>query len=146
LSLRGMGGILTLRWGAGIGFLLAAMTAAAQGVPTNLSYRVQVRELRVRAEPRPMSEVVTTLTYRTEVSVTATNGGWYRIGGCGWVHTSGITRSPLEAPAGTVEDFSAVVDGVLGYLTNGAVRVREQPRGGTAPPTGCGARQEGGAR
>ena len=111
--------VLTYCWTLSV-LLMAGMNAVAtEGVTSNQPFRVQVRELAVRSEPRPLAEVTSSLTYRTEVRITATNGDWYRIGDAGWVHRTGISQRSLESSTGSVAEFTVIVDGIVGYLTNG---------------------------
>jgi hypothetical protein len=127
---------VTYLWAVGVLLMAEANGDAAEGVSTNQPFRVQVRELAVRVEPRPMAEVTTSLTYKTEVSVTGTNGDWYRIGGAGWVHKSGITRRSLEPSTGSVEEFTAVVNGIVYYLTNGVANGQTKSGTNTLPTSG----------
>lgn len=107
-------------------FLLPFL-ATAEGDSSNRVFRVQVIELGVQSEPKPLAPVLTNLTYKTEVSITATNGNWYRIGEAGWVHKSGITQRSLESSTGTVEEFSAIVSGVVNYLKTGVGNDDKKP-------------------
>lgn len=119
--------------------IMAAVNGASDEVSeTNGPFRVQVRELAVRSEPRPLAEVATSLTYRTEVSITGTNGDWYRVGDAGWVHRTGITQRSLESSTGSVEEFSAIVNGIVSYLTNGVGNA--QTNSGTIIPPNSGRR------
>lgn len=108
--------------------LLLPYLATAEGDSSNRLFRVQVRELGVQREPTPMAPVVTNLAYKAEVTITATNGNWYRIGEAGWVHRSGITQRSLETSTGSVEEFSTIVSGLVNYLTTGVGNDKEPHR------------------
>ena len=112
-----------------MGVLLLPYLAAAEGASSNRLFRVQVRELGVQSDPTPMAPVLTNLIYKTEVTITATNGNWYRVGDAGWVHRSGVTQRSLESSTGSVEEFSTIVSGVVNYLTTGVGNDKEPNRG-----------------
>ena len=122
---------------AGLILLPLSGIAAPECVSSNRPFRVQVRELGVSAEPWPLAGILTTLTYKTAVTITATNGDWYQLGKSGWVHKSGVTQRSLESLTGSVEEFSAIVSGIVTYLTNGVGNTPSNAGATTAPPSGA---------